>query len=259
MNIQRFYRLKGQVFLNESLAALTSAILFLPALIKIEKVLFLLPFILMSLYFYQMYLLNEIRSHISSKLGEGNSFVLDKRELLITFLPAPSLRMCFFDPEGCFLGEIRDRSFQTFRWFLPYFFDRKFAKEYGLFDSKKQLLFTFRFGGCNWVEVKGEKGEPFLQLKKRMKINEWILLNKDSNCQKRTIYVKSERFFTDFKIFNEHKELLARVRKGWMPIKWQQYFKDPNTPVCSFTDGLSDCEKLAIFAIMIHLYQYRNH
>lgn len=261
MNIQRYYRLKGQAFLNESLIVLFFAIFLLPSFLIIGKMFFLLPYILMSVYFYQMYLLNEMRSEqtfyssISSQV-ENFSFLFERKELLITFLPAPSLRMCFFVPEGCFSGEIRDLYFHKIRWFLPNFLDRKFAGKYGLFDEKNDLYFTFRLNGRNGMIVETKNGLPYIQLKKRMKKNEWIILN-DHTEQK--IFVKLEWFVTDFKFFDEKGEWLARVRKGWMPLEWEPFINDPNTPVFSFKEGLTSQERLAIFAILIYLYQYHNH
>ncbi|MEH7344785.1 hypothetical protein V7122_13100 [Bacillus sp. JJ1532] len=261
MNIQEYYKKSAMISLNASLASLVPPILLILYVIIIEPnkniVLVIIPFLLYSLICYHYYLLNNLRSKeissVQNHLNDGHLF--DKEQVVITFLPAPTLRMQMFDINGNLLGEIRDRQFWPFRWFLPYFLDRVIEKRYGLYDATNQLI------GC------------FILKKKQIEIadsNFEVLstcICKPTNKsftftfenEKNTIFVKRSFQFMDIRFFDRNLITIGRLRKGWMPLEWGNRFKDPNTPILTFEQPISAEDKLLTYAILTKLFQSTNH
>lgn len=51
-------------------------------------------------------------------------------------------------------------------------------------------------------------------------------------------------------------KMIARVRRGFMPVKWQQIFS-PNTPILSFEHNVNDEEKILTTAFLVYFYLYK--
>lgn len=260
MNIQQYYRSAANTALNESIAALIPIFLLLiPCLFifpRKELVLLAFPFLLYSFISYQSYLVNKRRidfvEHVQFEKKE-ELHLFEEDQLLLTFLPAPSLRMLIFSPEGFLLGELRDLHDQKIRWFLPYFLDKMLPAMYALYDHGNNQIATFKWKGKGIVEI--SLGEQ----------NFWVEQNPaDSNCWtapllSKEVHIQPEALFTDIGLLDEQKLMLARIRKGWMPLEWGEVFKDANTPVLSIEQTSNKLEKLFIVTILIYLYRYRNH
>lgn len=264
MNIRQYYRLAASISLNGSLMALVLVALFVfPMMILLPKkeiIFFFIPFLFYSCLCYQRYLIDthrseEIKMKNLDKQGE-EQLLLAGKEMLIEFLPAPSLRLLIFSPDGLQIGELRDLEFKKYRWFLPYFIDRLLPQAYGLFDEKNGLIAVFRLKRTGIVELSGKiVGHGVMKSRKRSNSKEkWTL-----SANGRIFTIHSESLFTDIKVTDEENALLARMRKGWMPLEWEQRFKDANMPVLSFSDYGKIEEKLAVFAILTIFLRYRNH
>lgn len=260
MNIQQYYRNTANVSLNGSFVALIPVfviviplILFLP---NKGMVLLALPFLIYSFICYQAYLINNERS-ILSKINTSyinNHNLIDKSQYLLAFMPAPSLRLLLFNPDGHKYGEIRDRRYNNIRWFLPYFIDRFFPAEYGLYDISDQLLLTFKWERHRIVIKDEQENDSFhLEIKEE---NLFLVRFKDST---HSLKVESQSMFTDIQFFNETKSVLGRVRKGWMPLEWGKRFVNANTPILTFQEEDTKEMRLAILAILIKIYRYHNH
>ncbi|WP_077213636.1 hypothetical protein [Bacillus dakarensis] len=261
MNIQMYYRNAANTAFNGSMAALLPVIVVILPLLTIlqkkELVLLAIPFLIYSFLSYQFYLVYVKRSLSSEEIKRIPSAddLLKNEHMLLTFLPAPSLRMLMFSPKGQLKGELRDYEQNAFRWFLPYFADQWFSKVYGLYDSENSLTATFLRHGNKTIEVYGQDDETLLTVKKvNKKMYKWNNGNQELQWE-----VHSEALFTDIRIKNDKNQVLGRVRKGWMPLEWEKYIKDTNTPVLSFDNHLNRKERLAIMAIVVHLFRYRNH
>lgn len=263
MNIRQYHRLAANISLNGSLLALVFvALLIFPTFILLPKkeiVFFFIPFLFYSFLSYQNYLVHNLRSEeikVESFGNQGEHHLLSGKEMLIAFLPAPSLRLLLFNPQGLLIGELRDLECRKYRWFLPYFIDKLLPQAYGLFDEKNRLISVFRLKMTGMIEVSGNiAGHGVFKRSKGGKgKNKWIL-----SAQGRTFYIHSESLFTDIRVLDEENASLARMRKGWMPLEWERYFKDANTPVLFFSDYTKAEEKLVVFAILTALLRYRNH
>lgn len=260
MNTQQYYRLAANTALNGSFAALLPVIAFLLPLYlflpKKEMVFLALPFLLFSLFSYQSYLIQHERANRTESVGKNGEFhkLFQEEQFLLNFLPAPSLRMLLFHPDGRVYGEIRDIRFTKVRWFLPYFLDRIFFREYGLYDNENRLFATFTFKK-KMVHVHDENGDKLVTInEKSPRIYEIGMKDKSFELN-----LQSKSLYTDIEVSNESAERIGRVRKGWMPLEWAKYFVDANTPVLTFKEEQSREERLALLTIFIKYYRYSNH
>lgn len=261
MNIQQFYRSTAITSLNGSIAALIPVIvLIIPLTILLpgkEVVWTAVPFFLYSLSSYQTYLLNQERSaHIKGNLhvDKMNLSLQSENEFLLTFMPAPSLRMLLFSPKGVALGELKDVRYTKLRWFLPYFLDKMIPAEYGFYNAENELVMKLK-----WKRNQANVYEPNGELRMTIQEREGEVFDIILPQASFPIKVHSERLFTDIHFKNMNNQTLGRVRKGWMPLEWDQFFKDANTPVLSFDDDLTKEERCALLAFLVKIYRYRNH
>ena len=143
MNIQQYYEQAAMASLNAALVAFIPSILLVIYAVFITQayylVVLLAPFLIYSFFCYQKFLLDKNRAK-AVKFPSDTEIttienLLDQNELLVTFMPAPSLRLLLFTPNGMKVGEIRDQSFSLIRWFLPSFMDQLFVKKYASTQS----------------------------------------------------------------------------------------------------------------------------
>lgn len=259
MNIQQYYRYRAAASLNGSFAALIPVfIIVIPLLIFIgmkEVVILAVPFLLYSFISYQIYLIEQhrfINSEVKTNLQSHGP--MEKEQYLLTFMPAPSLRLLLFTPDGQNNIEICDKRKNKLRWFLPYFLDRLFPAEYGLFHSDNRLLVTFKWKRNQGI-VMDENGITILEIEMQGQ-NLFFIRIKDHTYR---LKIDSKKMYTDVQFFQEGHTLQGRVRKGWMPLEWGKHFVDANTPVLTFLEESSKEERLAILAILIKIYRYHNH
>lgn len=261
MNIQEYYKKTALISLNASLASLVPPFLFILYGIIIapnrNMVLVIIPFLLYSLICYHYYLLNDQRSKEISNLKNqmDDGLLFDKDQVVITFLPAPTLRMQMFDINGKLLGEIRDMQFWTFRWFLPYFLDRFFMKRYGFYDGNNQLIGCFRLKKKQIEITDADLNVHTTIFCEPTKKSIIFTFENDKN----TIIVKRSFQYMDFRFFHPNFTPIGRLRKGWMPLEWGSRFKDPNTPILTFGTLSSTEDKLLIYAILTKLFHSSNH
>lgn len=260
MNIQQYYRLAANTYLNGSIAALVPVMIIVIPLSILshgkEVVWTALPFILYSLVSYQSYLLNRERSlEIERSVPEEENLSLcSENNYLLMFMPAPSLRMLLFSPNGAILGELRDARYLRLRWFLPYFLDRFIPAEYGLYNVKNELVMKVQWKRKR-ANVYDSNGDLCVKIEEQEREKYHIQISH----QAFSIIVQSERLFTDIQFKNFNQETIGRVRKGWMPLEWDAFFKDANTPVLSFDHDLSEEERSIVLALLVKIYRYRNH
>lgn len=258
MNIRQYYQHAATASLNGSFAALIPVfVIIIPLLFLIdlkEVVLLASPFLLYSFISYQIYLIHQHRflaSEVST--NSHNHGPIERNQYLLTFMPAPSLRLLLFTPDGHNNVEILDKRYSRIRWFLPYFIDKLFPAEYELYQSNK-LLITVKWTGKHAVIV-DEDGKVILEIE--TKDNVQFLVREKGLAYH--LNINSKKLFTDIQFFYEDNSVQGRVRKGWMPMEWAKHFGDANTPVLTFHDEVSKAKRLAMLAILIKLYRYHNH
>jgi hypothetical protein len=260
MNIRQFYEQSAVVSLNAGLAAFIPPILLLFYSVVIAKnfqlLILVVPFLIYSLYCYQVYLLNNNRAksiQIETKVEHFISTLLEESTLLFTFLPAPSLRMLFFNPAGIKVGEIRDRSFFMARWFLPYFLDRLFNRKFVLYDQKDKPIVYFQ-QMKDQIEITTPEGEY---------VSTVYRLNKGKGKEyffdNLSIQILKKGIPSDYTFITPEKKVFGQIQSGLMPVEWGKRFVNPNTPILTFSPCAGEKDRIQLLALLICTYMYRYH
>ncbi|MBP3040805.1 hypothetical protein J9303_15040 [Bacillaceae bacterium Marseille-Q3522] len=260
MNIQQYYHKTAASSLNGSLLALIPAvtlnIYIVLHTLPIYFTFLTIPFFIYSLTSYQIYRLHNRRAfHIdNSMISEKTATSLyQEQQLLIAFLPAPSLRLLLFSPDGTMAGEIKDQNQSLFRWLLPTAFDRIKKGKYGIYNEKGTLL----------ASIIISKKELRIELTDGRKIS---VLEKEKQFRCVTYDVESNNrilhkspMFADIRISDEKGTDYLQIKTGWMPLEWGKRFPNPNTPVLTFLLSLTDEEKAILFGILAKQYAYSDY
>ena len=267
MNIQQYYRSSANISLNGSLAAFIpiSFILIGSLFVSVKLPLFylILPFCLYSFICYQAYLIQHHRSLESVVIETGKKAnLLNVENVLVTFMPAPSLRMLLFDPNGFQVGEVKDVKFWWWRWFLPYTVDRLFPSVYGLYDQDHQLLAYYRvYKRQKYVQIldatRNELGVFEIQSDLSFSLKQRGVIHSRSKNQK--MVVEGSTITPNLKVRNDKNVITSKVIKGWMPLEWGKHFRDANTPYMSFDKDTDENDKILIIGVLTDFFQYTSH
>jgi hypothetical protein len=218
---------------------------------------FLLPFCIFSIISYAHYSINQRRYERISLTLENVTVksLLQTKTVLLTYLPAPSLRMLVFDGNGMVLGEIKDEKFKVIRWYLPYFIDRLYSKSYGFYNAEDMLQYIFLIKK-DTIEIRNKDRKLVSKIteKKTGKVAKTIY-----QYQQSEIILTKSLAFTDFTFENESAGKLAKLTKGWMPKDWSNRFMNPNMPILSINHSASNKEIVHVYAILTKLYAYKDH
>lgn len=245
MDIQKVFLRQAHLYLNSSLVVLIPGVIFilLNILLFSKDILmvFVLPFLVYSLFLFQNYLLNYKRFLFSAgkieKLDKPDFF--SSNQYLLYFAKEEN-ELLFLHPTGVMLGKIIEKKTQnTFN-----LESKLYPKEFILVDFNENYLSTFFWTKDtidNYQKEYGyvgslsyEKERTFTKLS-----GEEVGISK---CE--------PTFFDDY-IKNNHDQVVLRVRKGWMPLKYQELFQNPNQPLLTLSPGLEEREKLFYFSLLI--------
>lgn len=260
MNIRHYYQISAAMALNASLVSLIPIIIFLlmsPIFsTKILLVVATTPFFIYSFISYQYYLLQKRRYGEIEEIEdeETSTDFIGHSEVLLEFLPAPSLRMVLFDSEGRMVGEIKDLHFKTFRWLIPYWLDRFFSKSYGVYDQHVGLIgmFNVKNKEIQFLSTDGQVLNSIELEQKTGNVEKW-------SGRQKVLTIRKESLYTDIKFIDENEKEVARLKKGWMPVEWEKYYKNANTPVFFMDQGLQIEDKMMLMGYLAKYYCYREH
>ena len=266
MNIQQYYQDKANISLNGSLVALVPTIIIVIVSfyshVRLPLLFLVLPFCLYSLVCYQAYLLHRQHSlEATNNTRTQSSALLANPDLLIGFMPAPTLRMVLFDQEGNQVGEIKDARFCWWRWCLPYFIDRLFPSEFILYDRNKQVMAIYKRAPnqkvMNVFFPDNQKLGSFLpQLQAASFKKRGFIF---SLTTQQSIFVEGSAIYPDIKFRNLNGRIVSKLVKGWMPTEWGRHFRDTNTPIISFDQQIDDTDKLLIIGVLAEYFRYSSH
>jgi hypothetical protein len=263
MSIQQYYRQTAYISLNGSilsagiLAVILTASLLFSWTIPLSLV--AVPFLFFVFSHYNRYILYKNKSEESAVAFHhyDDKQLFEQNNLLIGFAPAPAVKLLFFTPDGMHAGELREHTSKSYRWFIPYFIDKRIMKKIGIYDSKGMLQGSLiqernRFRMLNehkdvigvFYPKKATKetiGYAFLSGGKKMRVD------------------RIPGSMHDFKFYQEDGNTAARLQRGWMPLEWTRFFKEANTPVLTFDYTMGQPERLAVFAALANVYMYYDH
>jgi hypothetical protein len=265
MNIQEYYRTKANVSLNASLIALGPAVIIIVGsiftFVRLPLILLVLPFCVYSFISYQAYLLHRQYSLESKCMKRKETTSLfEHTDLLIGFMPAPTLRMILFDLNGNQVGEIKDSRFSWWRWVLPYYFDRFLPSEFILFDHNQQIVATYKIDKQKNLIVKGPDHKKIGVSRQLSKASSFKKNGRVfSQINQQEILVEGSALYPALQFRNQNGAIIGKLVKGWMPIEWSKHFRDANTPFISFDQQLDDTNKLLILGVLAEYFQYTSH
>lgn len=263
MSIRQYYQQTAYINLNGSilsggiLALILAASLILSWNIPLFVV--AVPFLFLVFSHYNRYILykNKSEESMEASYHYDDKQFLELNNLLIGFAPAPSISLLFFTPDGKLAGELKEFSTKSYRWFIPYFIDKRIMKRIGIYDSRGVLQGSLiqepnRFKMLNAQKdviavfypnktAKKTVGCAFLSGGRKVKVD------------------KIPGSIHDLNFFREDCITTARLQKGWMPLEWTRFFRDANTPALTFDFALGQEERLAVFAALASHYMYYDH
>lgn len=261
MDIQKYYKLSAITALNASLIScipiLIIVISFIGFHIPSMYLLLMVPFCLFSIMAYIQFFVYQRRSQKIPNSLESKSIrsLIETKTVLLTFLPAPSLRMLIFDRDGTILGEIRDRKFRVMNWYLPTFLDKLHPKSYDFYNSEEELQYKF-IVRKNGIEIYNKEEQVISKIsreKSDKRSNELYFYGKNK------VLLKKSLTFTELAFIDETGLELASLKKGWMPKEWGKRFLDSNLPILSINHSASNKDLIHIYAMLTPLFAYRDH
>lgn len=263
MHIKHFYDQSATSSLNAALLSLVPAIVFVIIGVKynIQMYFYLMtiPFLLYSLVCYQMYLVQKRRYNelaIASMQDEEKIIKKDLFEtsaVLLSFLPAPSLRMLLFEPGGSVVGEVRDVRFNFWRWFIPPMIDSILTQTYGVYNAQNKLLSMIKINAQS-MKIYSHTGE-LLWIYKRVEKKRGSFMNK---TRTEMMNVDGMSLWCDY-AFSKNNNHYGTLKKGWMPLEWTSLFKDPNMPVIIWEKRAEVEDQIAMLAWAAYLFANREH
>lgn len=257
MKINEYYRDTANLNLNGGIAALIPVIIIVAGnltTIKNEEIMILtIPFLIYSLLCFQIYLF-RMRQAISidrnmAKSERTKESLFESQHLLVLYLNTNSSRLLIYFPDGHLAGMIKRfpgnglKGLRLSKIYALYNFDNQpigFFKVYGskilkieVFDHKRHYLGRFEKRKLDWRTNKKE-----------------LLDSKGRYIGT----VEGSSAFMDEQVLNINYLSDGRLRRGWMPIEWSPLFPEPNTPVLSLRESLTEEDKLLRMSFIINEY-----
>jgi hypothetical protein len=255
MRIHEYYRDTANLSLNGSIASLLPAIFIITGNLSFfqnrEIMLLTIPFLVYSLISFQSYLFQLKRSIYIGKnmltvkssyqsIFEGNYFLI-----LMLQTKRPVLKLFF--PNGYQAGEFRK---------LPQKGFIRLTRWYALFDTQQQIIGYFKVEKKTTIKIEVyDLNKELLGCYIKEKSG-WRKYYKALIDASGTLIgtIQGSNAYMDEQIKNHRNQENARLRRGWMPLEWDRYFPESNTPVLSFRGELSDNDKLLRMSLLINEY-----
>lgn len=261
MHIKHYYDQTATISLNAALLGLVPAIFFVifGIKLKIQSSIFLMtiPFLMYSFVSFQYYLVHRRRfMEIASTEEEIIMPVTDLFEceaLLLSFLPAPSLRMLLFEPKGTVVGEIRDIRFSAWRWLIPTMIDSIVSHSYGVYNAQNELINVLKMNSDSIKIYSPERKLLFVSKNKSSKKGCFI-----DHTGLEIMNVEGMNYWCDY-AFSKKGLYYGTIKKGWMPLEWTSLFKDPNMPVITWEKRAETGDRIMMLAWAAFLFACREH
>lgn len=177
---------------------------------------------------------------------ETNEFVAIKRAAL-------TLRAQLFTPDGSFVGELRDKKMNWWRWLIPQSIVPFIRKSYILVDENEKTLATFlHHSGINLrITIFDENFNQIGSYEERAiegltKVKGTL---KDADG-KIILKLETSLYLFNVTLRDEGNKFWATIQHGWMPLEWGKRFKELNTPTIHLNKELTLREKQLAFGIL---------
>lgn len=258
MKINEYYRDTAHLSLNGSLAALVPTILIIGGNLSFFQnegiMLFTIPFLVYSLISFQVYIFKMKRSIMIEKniprVESHYHSLFEAKHLLVMFLNTqPTTRLLLYFPDGQLAGVIKKYRGKGIRLFY-------LSKTYSFYDHNDQIIGFFKVKGKKTIKIEVYDWKSVYVGCYEKKKTSWMKGKKElMDATGRCIgAVEGSSFYMDEQIVDKNKAQVGRLRRGWMPLTWSDLFPEPNTPVLSFWEGLSETDKLLRMSLLINEY-----
>ncbi|RFU65404.1 hypothetical protein [Peribacillus glennii] len=267
MNIRTYYEKTARMCFHVSWIALIIAVVFFVLhasdVFEGNIIVITAPFLIVSIVQSIGARIYENRmKDLPQEYASPASSPLETKDILLTFMPAPTLRVLLFHPDGSLLGEIKDRNMSWFMWMVPNSLSMILKKRYILTDANGEVLaeyavqggigtaFSMRDGSGNLIgSYKESLRESLFRLKGMIYSadgQEWIPVNVGG-------------MLTEFQLKTIAGKPVAAFQKGWMPLDWGKRFKDMNTPILTFHEKATAQQKIAVFGFCASALNHRSN
>ncbi|WP_026563786.1 hypothetical protein [Bacillus sp. UNC41MFS5] len=259
MKINEYYRDTAHLNLNGSIASLLPVIIIIAGNLSIFKtkeiMLLTIPFLIYSLVSFQFYLFRRRQSiSIDRQLRKsevGRMSLFEARHLLVFFLNTKSSRLLFYFPNGHLAGMMKRYRGKGTKML-------SFSKIYALYSMENQNqaigYYKVNSGKTVKIEVFNHRRQYLGSFERRKK--DWRTSKKELIDSKGRFVgaVEGAAVFMDEQLINPDHFQEVRLRRGWMPLEWSPLFPEPNTPVLSMRETLSEQDKLLRLSFLINEY-----
>ena len=268
MNIKQYYKKIATVYLNLSIFSLVLSILSLILSTQIlhvnhvwEVTIILMVYSCISFIFFHVY--KKRFSSLPDDFPKSETSPLTEENVLLRFMPAPTLRILLFNPKGKYVGEVKDMNMSWYKWMIPNSLMMFFPQKYELIDTNGQMLATFNTYGflASHFSVYNKEGRLIAYYKENWK-KSLFRYNGTIHSRDHSIRMKIDSvsgFLYSFFIYSAADQKLASYQKGYMPLEWGERFKEMNIPVITFMDKADEDDKLCIYALCSKLLNYNNN
>ncbi|MED3625448.1 hypothetical protein [Neobacillus thermocopriae] len=252
MKICDYYRDIASIRLNESIVALVPPTIIIGGNLSFFKnheiMLFTLPFFFYSFISFHLYLLRIKQSFIIRRKMEKternpcNASLFQSSSLLVMFLDVGTSQLQFYFPNGHMAGMIQKKRRMGFPFLGA-------PNEYTFTNQTGKIIGFYKVNRNNRIKIEVYDREyNFIgSYEKKRKSSE--ILDAEGRFVGKLI---SSNAFMDERIINRDNEQSVRLRRGWMPLHWSEFFPEANTPVLSFSENLSKQEKLLQMSFLIN-------
>jgi hypothetical protein len=255
MKIHEFYRGSANITLNGSIAALVPAILIgvgnLYFFHNKQIMLLTIPFVVYSLISFQIYLLRMKQSiSIGRNIIQNQSYyqhLFEARHLVVVFMNHQQPCVHLFFPDGFQAGMIKkykQKGFFQFRRPRIYALYNNLEQTVGFYKIKqlKRLVIEVYDRNMNLVGCYEKEKVSWLKSKKELMDENGHFIGA----------VEGSAYYMDEQVYNQTRQQVGRLRRGWMPVEWSGFFPEANTPVLSLSENLTEKDKLLRMSFLIN-------
>lgn len=266
MNIKEYYKSVAAASLNISLyAALLSVVIFvvMSRFLQSSHVWeTTVPFMLLSgLFFLQFHINKKRYRELPNHIEVSDRSLFEQRNVLMTFLPAPTMRIVLFDPNGQCVGEMKDENAAWYKWLIPNALLIFLPQSYCLLDGRGQKLARFKISGFlgRHMTVWDHAGRTIVvyeeNLKKSLFRYNGIVYDSERAVR---MNVNISGYLNSFEICSAEGKKLVSFQKGYMPLEWNDRFQ-LNTPILDFADETGKDDLIAIYALCAKLLSFSKN
>lgn len=204
---------------------------------------------------------NRMKDLPEDKVVLGSS-PLETEDILFTFMPAPTLRVLLFHPDGALIGEIKDRNMHWFMWMVPNSLSMVLPKRYIFTNAEGSVLaeYEIKWGIRNVIIMKDGRGSPVACYRESLKESLIRLKGMIYTAEgQEWIPVNVSGLLNKFELKTKEGKPIASFQKGWMPLEWGKRFKELNTPILTFHENATDEEKIAVFGFYASAFNHSSN